>query len=105
MTARKHLEELTASLGRIRLAARARPPELQIREVLDVRLAGVDDLLRRQAERNVAREWKILAARFIRNREERIARRVVVDLDQIDASPLERLNRSPTFVRRAHAHS
>ena len=73
--------------------------------MLDISLAGVDDLLGCQANRNMARERKIVAARLLSDREKRFAWRVVVHLDEIHRSTLQELNRGPAIVGGLHAHS
>jgi hypothetical protein len=61
--------------------------------VLDIALVGADDLLDFQSMGYMAREQQSLAACLLRHRKERIARRMILDLDQIHALALEQLNR------------
>jgi hypothetical protein len=61
--------------------------------VLDIALVGADDLLNFQSMGYMAREQQSLAACLLRHRKERIARRMILDLDQIHALALEQLNR------------
>ena len=73
--------------------------------MLDIALSSVDHLLDCQADGHMSREGQILAACLLRHREKRLARSMVVDLDQIHASALEQLNRGPAVLGGLHAHS
>src|SRR5262249_35663316 len=104
-TARQHFEERPAGLRAILRPSRTRLPHAAgLRQVLDAHHAGINSLLNRYLQRHMSRDGELLLPRLVHNCKEHLAWRVVVDLDQIHAAPLQELYRGSALIRVSDAH-
>ncbi len=66
--------------------------------------AGIDRFLDRDLERHVAGERKVKTSCFLGDREERVTRREVVNLDKVDATVLQKSNGRACVLSGLHTH-
>jgi hypothetical protein len=71
--------------------------------MFDVALTRVDRVFSSQATRHMAREREMLTISLGSNREEGIARRVVMDFDQVHATALQQSDSRPTVLGGSYA--
>src|SRR5207244_2202852 len=99
-TAREHFEKRPACIRTILRPARTRFPDATVlRQVLDTHHSRVDALLDCDLQRHMSCDRELLLPCLVHNRKERVSRREVVHLDQVNTPALEELNRSPALVR------